>query len=124
MIDYNKILECKSEQYYNKLLSSKKIQPFEELLKKNKFIQKKLSLIDKYSFNFPFNVEISEDKIYKGSWNYNKKFHGYGIIYEFNSQKEKDSKTEGIFNEGLLNSFGRIFLSNEEMIMVILFSIN
>ena len=117
LIDYNKILECKSEQYYNKLLSSKKIQPFEELLKKNKFIQKKLSLIDKYSFNFPFNVEISEDKIYKGSWNYNKKFHGYGIIYEFNSQKDNDSKTEGIFNEGLLNGFGRIFLSNEEMIM-------
>ena len=117
LIDLNKILESKSEQYYKKLLSSKKIKPFEELINNNKNIQKNLNLIKNYSFNFPFNVKISEDKIYKGSWSYNKKFHGYGIIYEFNSEKNKDSKTEGIFNKGFLNGFGRIFLSNEEMLI-------
>ena len=117
LIDYNKILECKSEQYYNKLLISKKIQSFEKLVKNNKKLIKKLNLIEKYSFDFPFNVQLSEEKIYKGSWNYDKKYHGYGIIYEFNSQKMKDSKTEGIFNNGILNGFGRIFLSNEEMLV-------
>ena len=117
LIDFNKILSCKSELYYNKLLSSKKILPYEEIIKVHKIIQKKLKLIENNCFNFPFNILISEDKIYKGSWNYNKKFHGYGVVYEFSAKKNKDSKTEGIFNEGSLNGFGRIFLSNEEMLI-------
>ena len=117
LIDLNKILECKSEQYYNQLILSKKINTFEELIKMNKNIQQNLNLINNNSFIFPFNVQISEEKIYKGSWSYNKNYHGYGILYEFNYEKNKDSKTEGIFNEGLLNGLGRIFLSNEEMII-------
>ena len=39
------------------------------------------------------------------------------MIYEFNSEKKKDSKTEGIFNNRFLNGFGRIFLPNEEMLV-------
>ena len=117
LIDLNKILESKSEQYYNKLISSKKIRPFEELIKMYKNTQKELDLINNNSFIFPFNVEISEEKIYKGSWSFNKNFHGYGVLYEFNYEKKKDSKTEGIFNEGSLNGLGRIFLSNEEMLI-------
>ena len=117
LIDFNKILECKSEIYYNKLIFSNKIKPFEELIKENKDIQKKLDLIKNNSFNFPFYVQDSEDKVYKGSWNFNKNYHGYGIIYEFNSKKERDSKTEGIFEDGFLNGFGRIFLSNDEMLI-------
>ena len=117
LINYNKILECKSEQYYNKLISNNIIIPYEQLVKNNKNIEKKLELIKNSSFNFPFNVKISEEKIYRGSWSYSKKFHGYGIIYEFNYQKNKDSRTEGIFIEGFLNGLGRIFLSNEEMLI-------
>ena len=117
LIDFNKILECKSELYYNKLISSKKIKTFEEIIKNNKNIQKKLNSIKDYTFNFPFYIEISEEKIYKGSWNYNKNYNGYGTIYEFNSEKNRDSRTEGIFIDGLLNGYGRIFLSNEEMLV-------
>jgi hypothetical protein len=99
------------------LISAKKIKIFEEIIKNNKNIQKKLNSIKDYTFNFPFYVEISEEKIYKGSWNYNKNYSGYGTIYEFNSEKNRDSRTEGIFIDGLLNGYGRIFLSNEEMLV-------
>ena len=117
LIDFNRILESKSEQYYNRLILSRKIIPFEELVESNKNIRSKLNSYKNLTFNFPFHVQVADEKIYKGSWNYDKQFHGFGVIYEFNSQKGKDSKTEGIFNNGLLNGFGRIFLSNEEILI-------
>ena len=116
LIDFNLILQSKSEIFYKNLLSSEKIELFEEIIKLNKNIQNKLTITKKNSFNFPFYVIISQEKIYKGSWNYSKKFHGYGVIYEFNFKNNKDCRIEGIFTDGLLNGFGRIFFSNDELI--------
>ena len=117
LINFNKILECKSEQYYNFLILSKKIIPFEELIKNNKKIQKKILSLKNNSFSFPYHVSISENKIYKGNWSLNKNFNGFGEYFEFNIEKNIDSKTEGIFEEGALNGLGRIFLSNEEYLI-------
>ena len=114
LINFNKILESKSFKYYNKLISSEKILPFKELISSNKKLKKKLLSQKNNTFNFPFHVSISENKIYKGNWSFFKNFNGYGQIFEFNPDKNTDSITEGIFEEGALNGFGRIFLSNEE----------
>jgi hypothetical protein len=57
----------------------------------------------------------SPNEVYKGSWNLNKKYHGYGVKYEFNTNNNTDSRTEGTFNNGLLFGFGRIILSNGEI---------
>lgn len=114
LINFNKILESKSYLYYKQLLSTKKIIPFEELIKTNKKLQKKIESIKTNSFSFPFHVIISDNKIYKGNWSLSKNFNGYGQIFEFNIEKNIDSITEGIFEEGFLNTFGRIFLSTNE----------
>ena len=114
LINFNKILESKSFKFYNKLISSEKILPFKELISSNKKLKKKLLSKKNNTFNFPFHVSISENKIYKGNWSFFKNFNGYGQIFEFNPEKNTDSITEGIFEEGALNGFGRIFLSNEE----------
>ena len=117
LINFNKILECKSEIFYKKLISSKKILPYQEIIKNDKKIQKKILSLNSNSITFPFHVIITENKIYKGSWSYNKNFNNYGVLYEFNPSKNIDSRTEGIFEEGALNGFGRIFLSNEGILI-------
>ena len=114
LINFNKILDSKSFKYYNKQITSGKILPFKELISSNKKSLKKLSTQKNNTFNFPFHVLITENKIYKGSWSFSKNFNGYGQIFEYNPEKNTDSITEGIFEEGALNGFGRIFLSNEE----------
>lgn len=55
-----------------------------------------LSYIDKYK---------SHD-MYIGTWSIEKKFKGYGILYKDNT------KYEGIWDNGVLNGFGRYFLPN------------
>ena len=57
----------------------------------------------------------SPTEVYKGSWSLNKKYHGYGVKYEFNTINNTDSRTEGTFNNGLLFGYGRIILSNGEI---------
>ena len=117
LINFNKILESKSQKYYEYLISSKKILPFTELISQNKKLQKKLKSIKDNSIIYPFHVLLSENKIYKGNWSSSINFNGYGQIFEFNPEKNTDSITEGIFEEGSLNGFGRIFLSNEEYLI-------
>ena len=117
LINFNKILESKSYQYYSSLISSKKILPFKEIISNNKKLQKKLLSFKNNSFDFPFHVLITENRIYKGNWSISKNFNGYGQLFEFNNDKNFDSITEGIFEEGSLNGFGRIFLSREEYLI-------
>ena len=120
LINFNRILESKSYQYYSSLISSNKILPFKDLISSNKKLQKKISSIKNNSYDFPFHVLITDNKIYKGHWSLSKNFNGYGQLFEFNQEKNEknsDSITEGIFEEGSLNGFGRIFLSNEEYLI-------
>ena len=117
LINFNKILESKSHQYYTNLISTKKILPFEELISRNSKLQQKINSLKNNSFSFPFHVCLSENKIYKGNWSLSKNFNGYGQLYIFNSEKNADTLTEGIFEENSLNGFGRMFLSEKEYII-------
>ena len=117
LINFNKILETKSYQYYSSLISSKKILPFTELITTNKKLSQKISSMKNNSIDFPFHVIINENKIYKGTWSFSKNFNGYGQLFEYNPERNSDSMTEGIFEEGSLNGFGRIFLSKEEYLI-------
>ena len=47
-----------------------------------------------------------------GSWNLNKKFNGFGTLYDFNKEKKTDKKIEGFFINGCLTGYARIFNSN------------
>ena len=110
------ISESKSEQYYSKLLINGSIKSFMEIINNNKFFKNRLRILEKYSLFVPYYVVTSENEVYKGSWNCNKKYHAYGVLYSFNLPDNRDSRTEGIFHNGLLNGLGRIFFSDGELI--------
>ena len=111
------ISESKSEQYYSKLLIDGKIKSFMELINTNKHSKNKLRILEKYSLFVPYYIVTSENEVYKGSWNFNKKYHAYGVLYTFNLPENRDSRTEGIFHNGLLNGWGRIIFSDGELII-------
>lgn len=117
LINNDIISECLSEKIYQKLLIERKIKSYMEIVNMNKKIKTNLRLLDKYSFFIPNYIVASPTEVYKGSWNLNKKYHGYGVKYEFNSEKNIDSRTEGTFNNGLLFGWGRIILSNSEIFL-------
>lgn len=114
LINDDIITECESEKLYQKLILTGKIKSYMEIVNSNKTIKKDLRRLEKLSFFIPNYIVASPTEVYKGSWNLNKKYHGYGIKYEFNTQNNIDSRTEGTFNNGLLFGFGRIILSNGE----------
>ena len=117
LINIQVLKKCKSEKYYQKLLSTKKIKPFlEQYINNNYLLSKQFSIISKNSILIPYAVVTSNTKVYIGSFNLNKKFQGYGIIYDFDDEKNKDSRTEGIFTNGELNGLGRVILSSNEIL--------
>ena len=105
--DNSKILNCISEKLYQNLIKDKKIIPFEDLNEYKNSINN-----FKYSFNLPYYIEFSNKLIYMGSWNLNKKFNGFGTLYDFNKEKKTDKKIEGFFINGCLTGYARIFNSN------------
>ena len=115
LINNDIISECLSEKIYQKYLLNGKIKSYMEIVNCNKAIKTNLRLLEKYSFFIPNYIVASPNEVYKGSWNLNKKYHGYGVKYEFNINNNTDSRTEGTFNNGLLFGFGRIILSNGEI---------
>ena len=110
------ISECFSEKIYQKYLLNGQIKSYMEIVNNNKLIKKSLRLLEKYSFFIPNYIVSSKNEVYKGSWNLNKKYHGYGVKYEFNTENNTDSRIEGTFNNGLLFGHGRIISSNGEII--------
>jgi hypothetical protein len=110
------ITNSKSEQYYQKLLDLQKIKSYSEYIIKNPKIISKLKIIAEYSVDIPYYIVNSFNEAYRGSWNLNKKYNGYGVIYQFDNSKNKEKRIEGIFNNGILNGYGRIIISDEEMI--------
>ena len=117
LINIQVLKKCKSEKYYQKLLSTKKIKPFlEQYINNNYLLSKQFSIISKNSILIPYAVVTSNTQVYIGSFNLNKKFQGYGIIYDFDDDKNKDSRTEGIFTNGELNGLGRVILSSNEIL--------
>ena len=117
LINIQVLKKCRSEQYYQKLLSENKIKPFiEEYIKNNSLLSKQFSQLSKNVISIPYPVVTSNTQVYIGSYNLNKNFHGYGVIYDFDDEKNRDSRTEGIFTDGNLNGYGRIFLSSNEIL--------
>ena len=110
------IENSKSEKHYQSLLQAEKIKPFSEYIKRNPNIISKLKIISKYTIEIPYYIVTSSKEAYKGSWNLNKNYHGYGIIYQFNNVTGKERRIEGIFTKGILNGYGRIINSDEEML--------
>ena len=115
LINNDIITECESEKFYQNLLLNGKIKSYMELVNTKPKIKKDLRCLEKYAFFIPNYIVASPNEVYKGSWNLEKKYHGYGVKYEFNNATNTDSRTEGTFNNGLLYGFGRIFLSNGEI---------
>lgn len=117
LINEEVVLNSKSEQYYQDLLLNSKIKSFFEHINIDPKLKQQLKLTDKFSFCVPNYIVMSPKEVYKGSWNVNEKYSGYGVVYEFNDDKTLDSRTEGIFIRGELKGYGRKILSNEELLM-------
>ena len=115
LINNDIISECLSEKLYQKFLLNGQIKSYMEIVNTNKKIKRKLRHLEKLSFFIPSYIVASPNEVYKGSWNLNKKYHGYGVKYEFNTINNTDSRTEGTFINGLLCGCGRIILSNGEI---------
>ncbi len=116
LINNDIISECLSEKIYQDYLLKGEIKSYMEIANKNKKIKKKLRLLEKYSFFIPNYIVASPNEVYKGSWSINKKYHGYGVKYELNTTDNTDSRTEGTFCKGLLCGWGRIIMSNGEIL--------
>lgn len=116
LVNLDAVQNSKSEKYYHELLLGNKIKSFSELIDSDEKLKTQLKSIEKYSFSIPHFIVTTPNEVYKGSWNSNKKYHGYGVVYEFNNEKGRDSKTEGIYIDGFLSGYGRIILSNEEIL--------
>ena len=117
LINEINVIECESHKYYLKYVSSKKIFSFSEELKQNEELNKLILKLSKYSFEIPYYIVTSPNEVYKGSWNLNKKYNGYGVKYEFNEEKTENKRTEGIFLNGQLFGQGRIIFSNGDLII-------
>ena len=115
LINNEIITECQSEKIYQKYLLNGSIKSYMEIVNSNKKIKTKLRLLEKYSFFIPNYIVASPTEVYKGSWNLNRKYHGYGVKYEFDKINNIDTRTEGTFNNGLLFGMGRIVVSNGEI---------
>lgn len=110
------ITNSKTEKYYQELLESKTIKLYSEYINQNPNIKSKLEIIKKFTVNIPHYVVNASNEAYKGSWNMNKKYDGYGVIYKFDNMTQKERRIEGIFSNGILNGYGRIIISNEELL--------
>ena len=116
LLNIEVINNSKSEKFYQKLLEQEKIKSYSEYIIRNPKIISKLKIIAEYSVDIPYYIVNSSNEAYRGSWNLNKKYNGYGVIYQFDNSKNKEKRIEGIFNNGILNGYGRIIISDEEMI--------
>ena len=113
LMNQNNVTECESEKFYQKFISKEKIQEFTKNNNFNKFY----SNLSKYSFSIPYYIVTSPNEVYKGSWNLNKRYHGYGIKFEFDLIKNGNKRTEGIFFDGFLTGQGLVITSEGEIFM-------
>ena len=101
---------------YKEFFKSGLFKPYSEYLNRNKKLSKKLKVMSKFTLDFPYFIVLSQRVAYKGHINLNRKYHGYGILYQYNNVSKKEHIIEGIFYNGVLNGYGRIVVSNGEML--------
>lgn len=100
-----KIKQFQCEILYMRLITIKEIIPYNQ----TEYFHKKSALLSKFVFVTSYINIPENNQIYIGNWNINGKFHGYGILYTSDGL----SKIEGIWNNGVLSGYGRLFKSNE-----------
>ena len=110
------ITNSKSYIYYKEFFKKGLFKPYSEYIKKNQKLSQKLKVMSKYTINLPYYIVLSQRTAYKGHLNLNKKYHGYGILYQYNNISKKERIIEGIFYNGVLSEYGRIVVSNGEML--------
>ena len=110
------ITNSKSYKYYQEYFKNKLFKPFSEYINRNKLLSKKLKIMSEFTIDLPYYIVFSQKSAYKGHLNLDKKYHGYGILYQFNNVSKKERIIEGIFYNGILNGYGRIVVSNGEML--------
>ena len=111
------IIESESHKYYKKYTTEKRFPFYEQLKHKNKELSTLVSKLSKYSFVIPYYIVTSPNEVYKGSWNINKRYNGYGVKYEFNDDKTTNKRIEGIFINGCLFGEGKVVFSNGELMI-------
>ena len=116
LINESIILESESHLLHNQLIEENKLIPFLTKLKSIPELYKIYLEISRFAFLIPNYIVTSPTEVYKGYWNTNKKYHGHGVKYEFDDNKKKNKRTEGIFYNGLLLGQGIIIFSNGEIL--------
>ena len=97
-------------------LQSEAKEKIQKLIKNNNF-NNFYSKFSKYSFSIEYYIVTSPNEVYKGSWNLNKRYHGYGIKFEFDLKNNGNKRTEGIFFDGFLTGEGLVISSDGEILM-------
>ena len=116
LLNIDVITNSKPYKYYQEFLKKGLFKPYSEYLNNQKNLEKKLKIISQFTLDLPYFIVISQKLAYKGHINLDKKYHGYGILYQFNNIAKKERLIEGIFYNGVLSEYGRIVLSNGEML--------
>ena len=110
------ITNSKSYLYYKKLFTEGVFKSYSEYIDRNKHLKKKLKIMSEFTLNVQYFIVISQKLAYKGHLNLDKKYHGYGILYQYNNINQKERFIEGIFYNGILSEYGRIVTSKGEML--------
>ena len=110
------ITNSKSYKYYQDFFEKRLFKPYTEYIIRNQKLSKKLKIMSKFTLDLPYYIVLSQRVAYKGHLNLNRKYHGYGILYQYNSISKKERIIEGIFYNGFLSEYGRIVVSNGEML--------
>ena len=61
-------------------------------------------------------INLYPNEFYMGSWNTNKQYDGYGILYIYDEINSIFNKYEGIFENGKLNGFGYGIFSKSQIV--------
>ena len=110
------VTNSNSYKHYQNYFKKGLFKPFSEYINKNKSLSNQLKIMSEFTLNLPYYIVISQKLAYKGHLNLNKKYHGYGILFQYNKITKKDRIIEGIFYNGVFSGYGRITLSNGEML--------
>ena len=116
LLNADVITNSKSYKLYQQFFKTGLFKPYTEYISRNQKLSSKLKVMSKFTIDLPYFIVFSQRISYKGQLNLDKKYHGYGILYQYNKVSNKERIIEGIFYNGVLSEYGRIVISNGEML--------
>ena len=116
LLNSDVITNSKSYKLYQQFFKTGLFKPYTEYISRNQKLSSKLKIMSKFTIDLPYFIVFSQRISYKGQLNLDKKYHGYGILYQYNKISNKERIIEGIFYNGVLSEYGRIVVSNGEML--------